>query len=155
KALPATPERAQQELMLQIALGVPLQVLKGYTASEVEGVYTRARELCRQVGETSQLFPALWGLWAFYLVRGDLTTARELGEQLLTVAQNVRAPSLLLQAHYTLGLALANLGQFASAREHLEQSLALYDPQRHRLQAFLYGAFDPQVAALSFAALVL
>ena len=39
---------------------------KGYAAPEVEHAYTRARELCQQVGETPQLFPVLWGLWVFY-----------------------------------------------------------------------------------------
>ena len=83
KTLPDTPERAQQELTLQIALGPALMATKGYAAPEVEKAYTRARELCQQVGETPQLFPVLWGLWAFYLVRAELQTARELGEQLL------------------------------------------------------------------------
>ena len=66
KTLPDTPEHAQQELTLQIALGTPLMVTKGYAAPEVEQAYTRARELCRQVGETPQLFPVLWGLCPFY-----------------------------------------------------------------------------------------
>ena len=76
KTLPDTPGRAQQELTLQITLGAPLQATKGYGAPEVEKVYTRARELCQQVGETPQLFPVLWGLWLFYLARGELQTAR-------------------------------------------------------------------------------
>ena len=62
-------------------------VTKGFAAPEVGAVYTRARELCQQVGETPQLFPALWGAVAFYLMRGELQTARELAEQLLTLAQ--------------------------------------------------------------------
>ncbi|MCI0526082.1 MAG: AAA family ATPase, partial [Nitrospira sp.] len=49
KTLPDTPERIQQELALQIALGVPLTATKGYAAPEVEKVYTRAYELCQQV----------------------------------------------------------------------------------------------------------
>jgi predicted ATPase len=56
KALPDSPERTQQELTLQITLGVPLTVTKGYGSPEVEKTYTRARELCQQVGETPQLF---------------------------------------------------------------------------------------------------
>jgi predicted ATPase len=40
------------------------------------------------------------------------------------------------------------LGEFATAREHLEQSLALYDPQQHHSLAFLYG-FDPRVFCLA------
>jgi predicted ATPase len=72
KALPDTPERAQQELPLQIALGEPLRATKGEGAPEVAQLYTRALELCRQVGETPQLFPAMEGLWLFYLNRGEL-----------------------------------------------------------------------------------
>ena len=59
KTLPDTPERTQQELPLQITLGAPLIVTKGYAAPEVERAYTRALELCRQVGETPQLFSVL------------------------------------------------------------------------------------------------
>src|SRR4030095_7073344 len=70
--LPETPPRAQQELDLQIALGPALSATKGQAAPEVEQTYTRARELCRQVGETPQLFPALEGLWSFYYGRGGV-----------------------------------------------------------------------------------
>jgi predicted ATPase len=62
KTLPDTFERAQYELTLQIALGAPLIATKGYAASAVEEAYTRALELCRQMGEPPQLFPVLWGL---------------------------------------------------------------------------------------------
>ena len=71
KGLPDTPDRAPQELILQTTLGVPLATTTGFAAPEVERVYARARELCRQVGETPQLFPVLAGLWRFYLVRGE------------------------------------------------------------------------------------
>ena len=64
KTLPDTPERAQQELTLQLTLGAPLMATKGFAAPEVEAAYTRARELCQQVGETPQLFPVLFGLWS-------------------------------------------------------------------------------------------
>src|SRR5262249_10254344 len=66
ETLPGTPERVQQELILQTALGVPLLATKGFGAPEVERVYARARELCRQVEDTSQLLSVLWGLWWFY-----------------------------------------------------------------------------------------
>src|SRR5262249_43300659 len=78
--LPEAPARAQQELDLQIALGSALMATKGVTAPEVELTYARARALCAQVGDTPQLFPTLWGLCRFYLGRGALPTARELGE---------------------------------------------------------------------------
>ena len=49
KTLPNTPERTQHELALQLALGSPLSMLKG-VAPEVEYTYTRAYELCQQMG---------------------------------------------------------------------------------------------------------
>jgi tetratricopeptide (TPR) repeat protein len=148
KTLPETPELIQQELTLQIALGVPLIAIKGYTAPEVERTYTRARESCQQVGETPQLFPVLWGLWAFYLVRGELQIAYKLAEQFLRLAQSVRDPAFLLEAHRAVGVILFYLGELVPAREHLEQGIALYDPQQHRSHALLYG-FDPKVICLS------
>jgi predicted ATPase len=151
KTLPDTPERTQQELTLYTALGVPLRATKGLAAPEVGQVYARARELCQQVEETPQLVPVLRGLWEFYELQGELQTARELGEQLLTLAQHVRAVELLLVAHHVLGDTLIWLGEFADARAHLEQGLALYHPQQHRSHAFLYG-YDSGVHGLSFGA---
>jgi class 3 adenylate cyclase len=84
--LPDTHERAQQELTLHVTLGAPLQVTRGFSSPEVKATYTRARELCQQVGETPELFPVLFGLRAFHQVRGELFTARELGEKLLGLA---------------------------------------------------------------------
>jgi predicted ATPase len=155
KRLPDTPERRQQELPLQITLGAALRVTKGSAAAEVEHTYARARQLCRQLGETPQLFPALWGLWAFYHGRGELPTARDLGEQLLTMAQHIQDPALLVQAHRALGTTLYFMGEVASGRAQLEQGMALYDPQAHRSLAFLYGGSDPEVGCRSYMAAAL
>jgi predicted ATPase len=61
--------RAQRELSLQVALGAPLMNTKGWGAPELEHTYTRARALCRQLGETPELFPVLYELAAFHIVR--------------------------------------------------------------------------------------
>ena len=155
KTLPDTPERTQQELNLQITLGSALIATKGWAAPEVGRAYARARELCRQVGETPHVFPALFGMWAFYLVRAEHRTAYELGEQLLSLAQGVQDSAFLLQPHLTLGDSSFWLGEFAPARAHLKQGIALYEPQRHHPLAFLYGGADPGVHGLSYAALAL
>ncbi len=152
KILPDTPERTQQELDLQVILGPTLIATKGWGAPELEKAYARARELCQQVGETVRLFPVLWGLWIFYYTREELRKAHELGEQLFNLAQSVQDSALLLEAHLTLGYTLYGLGEFISAREHLEQGAALYDSQQHRALAFLYGGVDPGMASLSGAA---
>lgn len=151
KTLPDTPERTQQELTLQIALVLSLAVTKGQAAPEVASVYTRARELCRQVGETPELFSVLWGLFRFHFGRAEFRIARELGKQLLRLAQSVQDSALLIEAHRALGATLYFLGELVSALAHEEQGIALYDPQQHRSHALLYGQ-DPGVACLSWAA---
>jgi len=70
--LPDTRTRTQQELMLQVTLGVPLQATRGFSSPEVKATYARARELCQQVGETRQLLLILSGLRTFHQVRGEL-----------------------------------------------------------------------------------
>jgi class 3 adenylate cyclase/predicted ATPase len=151
KALPDTPERVQQELTLQLALNNALVPAKGYTAPEVGKAVTRARELCQQLGETPQLFPVLWSLFLFYLNRGEFQAALELAELLLRLAQSVQDNRYLLSvAHEALGSTLYWRGEFASARTHLEQASALYDPQTP--PHLTVGTADPRVNCLSYAA---
>ena len=59
----------------------------------MEQAFTRARALCEQVGETPQLFAVLGGLRMMYEARGELPQARELAEQLLSLAQREQDPA--------------------------------------------------------------
>ena len=151
RTLPDTPERTQQELDLQIALGPALMATKGQAAPEVEQAYARARVLCQQVGETPQLFPALWGLASYYLMKPELQTSRELGEQMLRLALRAQDRALLLEAHRSLGTTLFESGALVEAQAHLEQGMALYHPQQHRAHTVRYGR-DPGVVCLSYGA---
>jgi predicted ATPase len=144
-ALPETRERSQQELTVQMILGTAFRAIKGAGAPEVERLNIRARELCEQVGDPPQLFRVLWGLWLMYNARGDYQTMRALGEQLLSLAQRLEDPDLLLEAHHALWTSLFSGGELAAARMHQEQGLRLYDPQRHRTHAALYSGHDPGV----------
>ena len=77
--LPDTPERTQQELVLQTTLGPALMAAKGFAAPEVLQAYARAQELCQQVGETPQIFPVLFGLYYFHLMRAEYQTSAGTG----------------------------------------------------------------------------
>jgi predicted ATPase len=143
KTLPDTSQRAQQELTLLIALGSPLRASKGFAAPEVEMVYTRAQQLCEQIGEIPQRFSALRGLWGIYFARGQSQQRiQELAAQLLHLAERAQDSALLPEAHHVMGMASFVLGEFISARAHLEQGIALYDPQREHSLSFLYP-MDP------------
>jgi class 3 adenylate cyclase/predicted ATPase len=154
QSLPETPEHTQQALTLYIGLGAALQMTKGHAAPEVEHAYTHAHALCQQVGETPELAPVLLGLWRYYLVRPQLHTARELGETLLHLAQPADDPALSVIAHYALGVTWFSLGALPTARQHAEESIALYTPDQRRARVFRMGQ-DPGVVCRGFAAMTL
>ena len=155
KKFDETPERIKQELEFLTALGPAQQALKGFGAPEVRQTYIRARELSQRVSETraamdhiaedaevrelSQLFPAMWGVWYFYAIYPEEKKAKELAEQLVTFAQNIQDPTLLLVACRTLGSTLLAYGEPAAALECLRKGIALYDLQKHRSLAYVYG----------------
>jgi DNA-binding winged helix-turn-helix (wHTH) protein/predicted ATPase len=146
--LPDSPQRAEQELKMQILLGVPLTATKGYAVREVEHAYTRALKLSEEVKDTSQTVQALLGLWVFYFLRADLQTAQQLGARCLQESRNGQAADLVLDAHNALASTLLWRGELASAREHLEEGLAVHDARQHQ-SYLLHDATDPGVDGLS------
>jgi len=149
KTLPDTLERDRQELEFQTRLGPTLMASRGYAAPEVKHAYIRAQELCEHVGDTPQLFSVLRGLCIFCLARAEFQMGRALGEQLFSLAKRTQNVAFSLEAHPALGLTLLYVGEFGASRHHLEQGVALYDPQQHRAHALRYGN-DPGIACLSY-----
>jgi predicted ATPase len=137
--LPASLQRARQELALQIALGNTLVAINGYAFAETGEAYKRAYALALHAGETPQIFAALQGLHAHHSSRGESQSARAEAEQMLHLAQNQPDPVLRVSAHSALAETLYYLGEFASAREHLEQAILFYHPQNHLAHVLLFG----------------
>ncbi len=133
--LPDGPERSRYELLLNSTLGPPLIATQGYAAPEVEHVYTRARELCGEVGDTPQLGVVLYGLWTFYTTKAEYGTARTLGEQLLILSESIDDTMARLDAHLTLACTSFFEGEFSQTHARGQQGLALYDPRQHRFHA--------------------
>jgi predicted ATPase len=154
RSLPPSPERAEQELHLQLTLGLQLQITEGFAAPEARHAYARARELCAQVPESPLLYPVLWGLFLYYKARSDLATARELAGELRALAEHKRDPGLTLQSHQALAVTTLCLGEPAATRDHMGQAEALYDPLRHQSHTFLFGQ-DVGMACKAFGAVAL
>ena len=152
--------RAAHELDVLMALGVNLQVTRGFAAPEVREIHARADALCRRTGtaapsqDVAATFPVLWGIWLFHKVRSDLRQAAEMADRLLALARESGEDTLLLQAHQAMCVTHLCLGSFDVTRDHMEQAAALYDPARHANNTQLYGQ-DPGVSTLSFGALAL
>jgi predicted ATPase len=155
KHLPENDQTIEKTIDIRIDLGPTVISKGGFGGADVEANYTKARELCERLGTTPRLFPVLWGLARFHDVRGDHKVGRDLGEQLLTLARTGGDSGLLLQAHHELWANLSAVGQFLAAQTHFEEGFTLYDRNKHRDHAFLYGGHDPGACCGYHAAQVL
>jgi len=149
--LPESTERARQELRLQTALGAALTATKGFGDPDRERAYTRALELCDQVGDAPERFPVLWGLCQSYIQQVRLPAAHALAEQLMDVAQRAQDPALLLEAHETLGETFFWTGDPARGLEHFDEGAGLHHPEQHQALALVYG-IDSGLLCRGFAA---
>ena len=68
------------------------------------------------------------------------------------MAQTTGDPDLALEAHFAVGLSAFYCGELLAAREHLEQAISAYDPERHKGLASTYGGLDPGVCCLEYVA---
>jgi predicted ATPase/class 3 adenylate cyclase len=154
KSVPNSPMRIRQEVELLTTLGPALMATKGPANTEVKKVYDRARVLCEQVGQTSQLFPVLFGLWRFYLLRADFDPARDLAKKLLALALQIehkggQETPFILDAYFALGVTLFWRGDFDLAHRNFKRVIALYDPRQHSNHVFLLGQ-DPLFVCLCY-----
>ena len=153
-ALPRLPDAAARqrfEFALQAWLGRVLATAQHLAAPEVEQAYGRARELASQLADDRTLSPLLFAVRQFYAQRAEYQIARELAQRQLSLAEQAGERALRLSAHAGLGSVCLWLGEYAVALEHFEQSIALYQANKHRSLALRYGA-NPKTTACSLAA---
>jgi predicted ATPase/DNA-binding SARP family transcriptional activator len=153
--LPHSPERDEHELALQLALGVAWQGVKGTQALEMKEAYSRARELCHQLGDTARLCQVLGELALHHFTRAEHQRARAFGEQAVDVASRLKDPFLEAMGHWYLGVVLNHLGEYATAQAHLDSVLAFYVPQKHHLAFVLLRGSDVGVSAMAYTACTL
>jgi predicted ATPase len=83
-----------------------------------------------------------------------LPTVRELGEQLVQLAEREADPTHCMAAYAALGQTLLGFGEYAAAWKHLEQGIALIDQTTQRTLVLRHGE-APGVRCLGVAATTL
>ena len=144
--LDPSPERAHRELELQLALGLALRGARGFGHPDTGAAYSRARELCHEIGNAPQLFPVLFGLWEFSQNQGDLEATIDVAGQMLALAERGSDAGHLVAAHGVMADNLLCVGDPVPAVAHAAQAIDHYDPDEHQSLASLFG-YDPAVSA--------
>jgi class 3 adenylate cyclase/predicted ATPase len=126
-------------LELEVMLAQAMIAGRGYAANETREALLRAKTLIGESTNPSQKFAVLYGIWASYYVGGDVAKQRHAAAEFLTEAERHGASSTLSLAHRVLGTTYVSMGEFESARRHLEQARVLYDPEDHPDFLYEYG----------------
>jgi DNA-binding SARP family transcriptional activator/predicted ATPase len=151
---PDTQARAQRELTLQLGLGKAWVGPEGY-GTEVKLAYTRSRELCEKIGDNHQLCHVLGELSVLHYVQAKYFEARELGEEALSLAQQLKDPILVAVGHWYLGFIWFSLGEYKTAQAHLKHVISFYNAGQHHRSFVVLRGSDAGISALSYDALCL
>ena len=141
-------ERDEMDLQIRIELGPILMAVKGYSDTSVKNNYLQAENLATSLAEKGSSFipQALFGLWSYKIVNGELHQARAIGEKLIVIANALGSDDLALEANVLLGVTDTHLGDYDQAKTALKQAMSLYDPVAHGQHKYIFGQ-DPGMAS--------
>lgn len=146
EALPAGLERDRTELRLQLMRAGRLIATEGYGADQVEAVYGRALELCRQLDDPVAMAKALFGLEGYHFMRADFSRARAISEQAAELARRSSDPMAALQSQWAAANLLFHQGELRPAVARMDSCLTAYQTLHHRPHAVQ----DPGVMCLCY-----
>jgi class 3 adenylate cyclase/tetratricopeptide (TPR) repeat protein len=154
--LPAGESTDRSELDLQLVLGPCLIATQGAAASTAVATFTRARELCKRLGEPPEYLQVMFWLATVNVVRGELPQGLEAIADLPSAAQARGNRPALLNGIRGQGMILMFMGRIVEAREALDRAVELFNASQEadRMAARAAGQ-DAGVAMLVLMAWVL
>ena len=143
--LEKSPEREEFTLKLNVVRALALRSLNGYTDPESAVAFENAMALAKQLKDKDRYVAAARGLSVSLYVRGMLSQARDLAEQVIAESNE---PRHLVDGHVTLGQLLYYQGFPEDSQEHLQSALRLVDQLNMRTE--LSRQFDERCAIEQF-----
>ena len=145
RELPESDETGRLELDLLVAVGAAVVAVKGPQSPENEQLYRRALALVERLKAAASRFPVLWNLWYVDFTRAQHEAALQAAMRLVDAARASNDEVEQLEAEHAMWPTLTAMGRPLQAVLHAEKGLAIYAPERHAAQRFVYGGHDPGV----------
>lgn len=139
KLLQQSTERDQEEISLRMILILSLMAVKGFASAEVEQVYADGKDLFRLSKPSMQLFNWLYLLGLLRMFRGRTRSALEIADQVLDLAEGLKDPRLIMEAHRAKGSTLLEMGRCTEALEHVDRASFFYSANQPFLQTLVSG----------------
>ena len=150
EAMPDAPERAFLELPLQVSLGNVLKISEGFGGREALKVFSRARELAQQMGDSLQVQIILLGIWGALNSHSDIAASQEISRELLRLAEQTQNDMMLTWAYETQAIESYVFGKFSKIPGYFELISKHYHTEEH-----VWSPSDPKVTTYIHAALAL
>ena len=146
--LPQGTDRQSLELALQVARATALSPLKAYTAPETVAAFRAAKRLLDAgVGDDSQRFFVLMGLYTTPYIAAQLESALELGREFVEAAERQDQTYYRLVGYRMLAQMQIAMGQNREALNSLQRAVGLRDPSRQKPIGFRFST-DPDLTML-------
>lgn len=127
RSLEDSADRDALEFPFQIPLGVALLTTEGYAAPDVGPVFERARQLGQQLAGPAEQFFIHWGIWAWRVVREELSLCRQMGTEAARIVKPLNDPALRAEALFIPALTEFYLGNFEASRRCCEEGFECCD----------------------------
>jgi len=135
--LPGSDARDRTEIGLRMRLGAVLTATEGYTSPELERSCRRTEILCERHDDMP--LPVKYGLWAVRLMRGSPDEVEPFVGWFEQVIDRNGPPIERMMAHASIGTYAYARASYATARHHLEHTMALFVPAEHAGVVQVYG----------------
>ena len=122
--------------------------MKGYGAEETGRAFSRARELCEELGDAPQLFPVLYGESGISARQGKVSFGAGAGAAIPGSRHDAAGAGQPRGRPSSRGAQRFHARRLPQAEAHYEESLARYDPTQHRHLALHFGQ-DQRAACLA------
>jgi predicted ATPase len=142
------------KLKLQVAYGNAMIAAHGHGAPETLAAFRRAHKLGADAADVDSRFSSNYGLWAGSYVHGDLPGMLGPAQAFLDDVELRPGSPEAGVAHRAYGVTQWFTGNYSEACAHLEQAVAIFDPERDRDLAFRFGQ-DVGVSATVYLAIAL
>jgi tetratricopeptide (TPR) repeat protein len=126
KLVPESAERDQQEIALRKILILSLMAVKGFAWAGVEEIYEGGKDLFHSSKPSPELFNWLYLLGLFHMFRGKIRPALGIADRVVDLAEGLKDPGLMMEAHRARGSTLLEMGRCSEALEHVDRASHLY-----------------------------
>lgn len=133
--LPEEPRWLDRELDLQNAIAPVLMTVHGWGAKHVRDACERARELATRLSRFDKIYPAVWGLWTYYFLRGEMDEAAVTAKSALQMADASGVPMIRITGRHATAYTHLYRGEFEQALAEADAGLAFFEIEQERVLA--------------------